>query len=157
MKTKIVEINLDLDGVHADFDAGVKKITGGLPHQIEKRQMWKAIARADNFFENLDLIPDALELFKYVQATGVPTKVLTGLPTMNDGAGQKKRWVAKMLCDKIEVVVLPSKQKYLHAGPGKILIDDRQDMITPWVEAGGIGILHRSTVETIGQLQALGL
>jgi hypothetical protein len=157
MKHKVTEINLDLDGVHADFETGVKKLTGGLPHEIEKRHMWKAIAKAKTFFEDLDVLPDALELFQYVQATGVPTKVLTGMPTINDGAGQKRRWVARELCDKIEVVVLPSKDKRLHAGPGKVLIDDRQDMITAWEIAGGIGILHRSTVETIGRLKALGL
>lgn len=154
---KINSIWLDLDGVHADFEGGVKKLTGGFPHQIEKRQMWKAIAGSKTFFEDLDLLPDALELFNYVKATNVHVKVLTGLPSSNDGAGQKKRWVAKMLCDRIDVIVLPSKQKYLHAGPGKILIDDRIDMISAWCEAGGIGILHTNTESTILQLKALGL
>jgi len=155
---KILEINLDLDGVHADFDGGVVKLTGGLPHQIGKKEMWKAIARHKTFFRELDLLPDALDLFRYVQAIpGVYKRVLTGLPTLNNGADQKRVWVAEKLCDKIEVVVLPSKEKKLYSGKGKVLIDDRQDMITQWSEAGGIGILHRSAVETIGQLQALGL
>jgi hypothetical protein len=154
---KIIEINLDLDGVHADFEKGVLVAAGGLPHEITKKEMWKAIGRSKTFFEDLDLMPDALELFQYVMSTGVPTRVLTGLPSMNDGAEQKKRWVAKMLSETIEVIVLPSKNKWHYSGEGKVLIDDRQDMITPWVQAGGIGILHRSAVETIGQLKALGL
>jgi hypothetical protein len=161
--TKIVEIKFDLDGVMADFDGGVLKLTGALPHEIGKKEMWKAIARAKTFFEDLEFMPDAMELWNYVhdhplvKSGKIKTGVLTGLPTMNDGANQKRRWVAKKINEHVPVIVLPSKEKRLHAAPGVVLIDDRNDMIGPFVEAGGIGILHRSAVETIGQLKALGL
>lgn len=157
MLVKITDLYLDLDGVFADFEKGVEKLLGRKMAHIHKRDMWKAIARDHSFFENLDMLHDAQELWDYVSKINVNQQVLTGLPTVNDGAGQKRRWVAKKLCDKIKVHVVASKDKRLHSGLGKVLIDDRQDMITPWVEAGGIGILHRSTVETIGQLKALGL
>jgi hypothetical protein len=154
---KLTEIFIDLDGVHADFELGIKKITGKLPHELPKRDMWKAVAKAKTFFEDLELMPDAKELFEYV--SNIPNthrRVLTGMPTVNDGAGQKRRWVAKHLCNKIEVIVLASKDKHLHSGEGKILIDDRQDMITAWQAAGGIGILHTSAKTTIIELKSLG-
>lgn len=154
---KINCIFLDLDGVNADFNGGVKKLTGGFPHEISKGTMWKAIGRSKTFFEDLDLLPDALELFAYVKSTGLPLTFLTGLPSMNDGADQKRRWVAKNLCDVTAVLVIPSKNKYLHSGTGKILIDDREDMIVSWRNAGGIGILHTTTVTTIAALKELGL
>jgi hypothetical protein len=156
--TKIIEINLDLDGVMFDFVYGVQTLTGGWPHEIPKRDMWKAIAKHKTFFEDLLLLPDALELFSYVNAIpNIKKRILTGLPTINDGANQKRRSVARHLCDKIEVIVLPSKDKKIHSGPGKVLIDDRQDMIGPWCEAGGIGILHTSAETSIAALKALGL
>jgi hypothetical protein len=36
-----------------------------------------------------------------------------------------------------------------------ILVDDRNKSIDPWVEAGGIGVLHKSVPDTIGQLREL--
>lgn len=155
--TKIVEIYHDLDGVHADFESGVKDLTGGLPHQLDKRQMWKAINRKGDFFEALKQLAGSRKLFEYTSSLGIPQKVLTGMPTIKDGAGQKERWAKKHLEESIHVIVLPSKQKYLHAGPGKVLIDDRIDMISAWCQAGGIGILHTSADDTIAQLKALGL
>lgn len=155
---KITDLYLDLDGVHADFENGILKLVGKLPHEMQKKDMWKAVGRAESFFRDLDLLPDALDLFNYVQAIpNVTKRVLTGMPSIRNGADHKRQWVAEKLCDKIEVIVLPSKEKYLHSGEGKVLIDDRVDMITAWGAAGGIGILHRSAVETIGRLKALGL
>lgn len=152
---KYSEFFLDLDGVMANFDAGVKALTGGLPHEIHKRDMWKAIARHKTFFEDLELTHDALELYAFLTGTGKPITILTGLPTMNDGAEQKRRWVKKHFGD-VPCIVLPSKDKRLHAAPDRILIDDRHDMINGWLEAKGHAILHTSTESTIQQLSAIG-
>jgi hypothetical protein len=119
--------------------------------------MWKAINRKGDFFETLKPLNDSRQLFEYTSTLGVMQKVLTGMPTIKDGAGQKERWAHKHLDESLHVIVLPSKQKYLHAGPGKVLIDDRVDMISAWCAAGGIGILHTSAESTIAQLKGLGL
>ena len=55
------------------------------------------------------------------------------------------------------IVVDGGKEKYQYAAPNHILIDDRLVSIEPWVNAGGIGILHTSAVDTIEQLKELGL
>ena len=156
---KITHIFHDLDGVHADFEHGVEALLGRTMAHIHKRDMWKAIARSKTFFEDLKRMHDSKVLWAFTSKIdkSVVQEVLTGLPTVNDGAGQKRRWVAKQLCEEIKVHVVASKDKYLHAGPGKILIDDRQDMISAFVAAGGIGILHTSAESTIAQLQAFGL
>jgi hypothetical protein len=153
---KFEMIMCDLDGVLADFDGGIKKLTGLLPHQLGKRDMWKAVAHDKTFFEKLDLLPDAMELYQFLKSTGVPITVLTGLPTMNNGADQKRRWVARVLGEDQNVIVLPSKEKYMHATNTCILIDDRPDTIGSWCDAGGKGILHKSTETTIAQLKAVG-
>ena len=38
------------------------------------------------------------------------------------------------------------------ASPNSILIDDREDNIKGWIDAGGIGILHTSADNTINTL-----
>ena len=46
-----------------------------------------------------------------------------------------------------------AKKKSEFAGPNKILIDDREDNINEWREAGGIGILFTSTGQVINELK----
>jgi hypothetical protein len=45
----------------------------------------------------------------------------------------------------------------LFANEDKILIDDMEQTIKEWKNAGGIGILHTSAADTISQLKKLGL
>lgn len=155
---KFNELFLDLDGVMFDFDGGVKKITGKLPHELDKREMWKRINSTPNFFFNLDLLPRAMEMYRYIKTLemthDVKTRILTGLPSMTGSADQKRRAVAQYIDQDLEVIVLPSKNKVLHAKPNAILIDDREEMTSPWSRQGGFAILHRSVDETIEILKA---
>jgi hypothetical protein len=45
----------------------------------------------------------------------------------------------------------------MFAGPERILIDDMEQTIREWNNAGGIGIHHTSASNTISQLKKLGL
>ena len=56
-----------------------------------------------------------------------------------------------------KLILRYAKQKQELANPESILIDDRQINIDQWEAAGGIGILHTSTDNTISQLKELGL
>ena len=66
---------LDADGVLADFDAGAKALFGMSSRAFEekygKREFWRRIARAKDFYATLPLMPDAMLLFdavKHLQA-----------------------------------------------------------------------------------------
>ena len=50
-----------------------------------------------------------------------------------------------------------AKDKAQYASPNAILIDDRSKAIDPWVDMGGIGILHTNTNNTIEQLKQIGI
>ena len=54
---------LDCDGVLADFDAGAKALLGMTPAQFEarhgRREFWRRIANARNFYGTLPEMPDA--------------------------------------------------------------------------------------------------
>lgn len=153
---------IDLDGVLADFNQGVKDLTSCTPDptykEISKKDMWKAIGKSKTFFEDLKLLPDALELWDYVNSLNLTVNILTGLPSINDGGNQKRRWCAKHLVpppNHIEVCF--SRHKPNFATPDSLLIDDRKELVDGFIQAGGHGILHTSTKSTIGQLKKLGL
>mgnify|MGYP001096855941 CR=1 FL=1 len=149
------KIYCDLDGVLADFERGVKKLTGKYPHEQSKKDMWNAIYSIPNFFQTLDWIPEGRNLWNYIKGWN-PT-ILTGLPASENGAQQKQLWCAEHLGRNVPVIVCRSADKQRYAEPNAILIDDRNDNIAQWKAQGGIGILHRTWPKTLNQLQKLGI
>ena len=70
----------------------------------------------------------------------------------------KDDWVKMHMPGEYRKLLLyPRAQKMLFAAEGKILIDDMEQTIKEWNNAGGIGILHTNTADTLKQLQAYGL
>lgn len=149
-----IELFLDLDGVFAHFDLGVYKLSGKWPHELPKSRMWQVIHRNKDFFLTLELMPEANVLWDYCKQYDRKT-FLTGAPSSKLFQEHKPLWVRENLCRTTPVIVLPSKNKQLHAGPNKMLVDDRDDMIQAWIAKGGIGILHKGDVwETIEKMEA---
>ncbi len=146
---------LDLDGVLADFDRGVKAVTGRWPHEQDARSMWPAAAKHDDFFGSLEMMEDGPDLWAFCAA--LDPVILTGLPRGQWAEPQKRRWVATHLGDEIEVITCMSKDKPRWSDTGNILVDDRERYRTPWEERGGTFIHHTSAAETIAALKQLGL
>jgi len=136
------EAHLDLDGLFADFEAGVVRLTGKTPDQLDPDEMWKAIDADPYFFEDLPIMKGSEELWELVKHTN-NLKFLTGATSTQRFRTQKRIWVARRYGSKYEVNVVPSETKSTFAGPGKVLIDDNLDNIDAWIAAGGIGIHHQ--------------
>lgn len=167
VKTNSYVLFVDLDGVLADFVAGVSKL---VPDYDEKKyqqdpkyrhKMWKAVAdytkEGGKLWAELDLMPDAMVLWDYVSKYP-DTEILTATGDPEYGAAEQKReWVLKHLGNVKVNIVRQSKEKARWAEQNHILIDDMQKSIGPWEEAGGIGILHTSAANTINELKKLGL
>ncbi|MFC4167251.1 hypothetical protein [Teichococcus aestuarii] len=145
---------LDLDGVLADFDRGVHAITGQRPEALPLRTMWAALARAPRFFETLEFMHDAQELWRFC-APCHPT-ILTGLPLGAWAPEQKRRWVARMLGAHVPVITCMSREKPRWSGPGHVLVDDRASAAEGWEKKGGVFVHHRSAAGSIAALRALG-
>lgn len=145
---------LDLDGVLADFDRGVETVTGKRPDELPTRAMWAALARHPDFYAALELMADARMLWDFCRPFE-PT-ILTGLPRGNWAEDQKRRWVRRMLGEKVRVITTQSREKHKFATPGAVLVDDRASLREAWEAAGGIFVHHVSAARSIAALTALG-
>lgn len=160
----------DLDGVLVAFDKFAREhildpnqdVRQALHDRGTKRDFWKAVdkwVRAGKpFFGAMDPTDDAFVLWDYIEPY-FPT-ILSATGHIHTAKHEKRDWVARHLGDTIAGMALfvrTSSDKAQYAAPNHILIDDRLKSIEPWIEAGGIGILHTSAEDTIEQLKQLGV
>jgi hypothetical protein len=153
-------VAIDLDGTLCNFEKKVEEINNMEFNKIPKRQIWKSIAEYDKnvepFFESLELLPDAMQLFNFVKNNFINYYILSACGhTPKNAAQQKRNWCKKHLGNVIVKIVQSSEQKSQYATPNSILIDDKEKSIKPWIEAGGVGILHINAAQTISKLKEI--
>ena len=150
-------IFLDCDGVLADFDAGAARILGMHPRAFKRRfglkRLWARLASEPDFFNTLDLLPDAMELFEAVRSKN--PIILTGLPRGAWAEPQKRRWAARHF-PGVEVITTSAALKREHCHSGDALVDDRDAYRHLWEEAGGIFIHHQSAAASTAHLHEQG-
>ena len=162
-------IYFDLDGVLADFDKGVNELChmkAVLQHQecdeISDERMWREIRKIDHFYDRLDPMPGAKEMFDLVYGKyGDRCEILTGIPRESRGivtaSEDKIAWTRRVLSETVRIHTVRRKEKKEYCkGPETILIDDLEHTILEWREHGGTGVLHRSPEQTIRELERLG-
>ena len=151
------KIYCDMDGVLADFESGYEKLTGiDLRGEFQKGDdFWDPISKAGvGFWAGLKWMPDGQKLWDYLKPLD---PVLLSAPSREQSSRIGKAVWVKHKIPGTKLILRYAKQKQELATPESILIDDRQVNIDQWEAAGGIGILHTSTANTIQQLQKLGL
>ena len=156
-------VYVDMDGVIADFDLGFEKLTGFTTNSVSDEQLWKLIS--DNgkfkFFSDLPWTSGGKELWLYVSQNFIKVKILTALGRSDviDGglaSKGKRMWLHKNIPElkDSDIIMVANKHKKRHySKPGDIIIDDRESTISEWNKKGGIGILYKSTPQTIEQLK----
>lgn len=167
---KIEKIYFDMDGVLADFERGVKEICGLTPpsqnEQLNKTsddEMWEKIKEIPHFYDQLQLMPGAKEMFDAVYGKyGDRCEILTGIPKPRRGitfaAEDKIKWVHRLLSEDIKVNIVFREEKPQYCtGKGCILIDDMEKNIKEWSKMGGTGIVNISAEETLARLRELGV
>lgn len=176
-----VTLYLDLDGVLADFDAGVAALGFPADGRLNKKraeltpdlremksELYDAIERAQSFFLDLPPMEGAEELWRAVQPfepwiLTAPINADRGPahPAVMAIAEQKLAWVrahldASFPNERFACVDSASKALYVARSPGvAVLIDDRPSNIAQWHEAGGLGVHHTSAAESIATLGRL--
>lgn len=148
----------DLDGVLADFDRGVKEITGKFPREFRQiGDMWRQLTpkNTSDFYYKLHFMSDGPELWNAIKHLN-PT-ILTGLPMGKWAHGQKVRWVGERLGWQVPIITGMTSDKPLHAKPGDFLIDDRPKIKPAWEQKGATFITHTDTASTLVALRDLGV
>jgi 5'(3')-deoxyribonucleotidase len=151
------KIFCDMDGVLVDFDKGYHKLTGRhLNGEVfTDNHFWDPINNAGyDFWINLEWLPNGKELWDYISS--YEPQILSAPSRQNDSSVAKHDWIQREL-PGTQLQLRSAKHKKDFAAPNHILIDDRLDNIEGWISAGGIGIHHKSTKDTIEQLKKLGI
>lgn len=149
---------LDNDGVLANFDKVADEVLGMPSRDFENLYgsdvFWQRLLDVEDFFYNLPLMNDAMELYDAV--AHLDPIILTGSPShfSIEGYLQKLRWGHKHFPKSI-MVVLPSKHKARFCKPGDTIVDDWPKHKKKWEEAGGNWVVHTSAEDSIQQLKEL--
>ena len=175
------QIYCDLDGVLCDFDGRlndllteefanprsekieklVKKISGKPPLSKQELKRDKnlrklgfyLIAKTDGFWEHLDWTKDGKRLWNYIKDKS-PKILSSQLISDSKCPEEKVRWcVRELKVPPSEVIIEINKWKY--AGPHSILIDDTPKKVDPFIDKGGLAILHKKTSSTIRELERI--
>lgn len=158
------KIYLDMDGVLADFDAFVFAHLGRTFLHEEgpgkDTEMWEFLITVSNMYYRLLPTSYAQELVAAARALTENVEILTAIPRryhIHGAETDKIEWTKLHFGNSLKVNFGPySADKWKHAQPGDILVDDRRDNIKDWTEkAGGIGIFHdhKNPQETFRRLE----
>jgi len=121
--------------------------------KITKSKIFEFASR-EGFFIGLDKMHDADDLVDGVtQLTKRKPHILSApLDSSKTCRTEKRQWIETYYGDKIDQFHL-EKDKFKFAAPNHVLIDDTPKKVRPFIEAGGIGIIHTSTKDTLEQLR----
>lgn len=158
---KIEKVYLDMDGVLCDFEKKFAELYG--KDALDNRDRKKWTKSWPDFIENrqfakLDWFPGGQMLLAYLRSKNIPIEILSssgGMEHHVEVSEQKKEWLKTHGIDYKANIVPGRRYKKAYAGPGIILIDDTEDIITDFNEAGGIGILHKNVEPTLKHLKSL--
>jgi len=149
------QVFCDLDGVLADFDRGVVERTGVKPTDFRRRRkMWRRLAPpcTQDFFSTLPWMDDGEQLWTFLAP--LSPAILSGSPSGDWAAPQKRRWCAEQLRLPDErVLIVDPCDKALFSHPGAVLIDDWVEHREPWEARGGIFIHYTSASRSIALVE----
>lgn len=151
-----------MDGVLCDFNKRYKELFKVDLQQKRSRGEkinleWNQFINGNNF-ETLDWHIGGRELLEYVRSLNTPIEILSssgGRLHHEDVMKQKMVWLKNQHIDFTANIVPGRALKSNYAKPDIILIDDTEDVIDDFNNAGGIGILHTDTAKTIEIIKSI--
>lgn len=156
------KVYVDMDDVLGDFTNHFKSTidSAGISSRKSFDDYEKNILDHGNWWSTMPPRKDAKTLMDYLQRNHYDLHILSAAPIWDKEAkGQKINWINKYFpfIPNTKIFVVKRVEKKDYAAEGSILIDDYAKNIKEWESAGGIGILHTNTSNTIKELSKIGL
>jgi len=153
------KIFLDMDGVLVNFDQQFQELTGMMPREFESKyssdKFWEEIDGAGvGFWRGMKWMPGGEALYNRASQHD---HALLSSPSRSEVSKIGKRLWRRDKTPDTKLILARSYNKRKYAAPNHILIDDREDNIQQWKDAGGIGILYKSAEQVNAELDKLGL
>ena len=152
-----ITLYLDMDGVLCNFDKAYKSLR---THAADGKR-FRAAVMEFNIFEELEFMPDTMELMNYVsKLDNVTIEILTSVGTFDEVRGsaakrQKGKWLESRNFPYKANFVRSKQEKAMYANPYTILVDDSTGCVKPFEVAGGHAILHTSAKQSIKDLNSI--
>ena len=153
------KIYVDMDGVLSDWEAQFKRYSGGIPVDTydslygKKKRYDLVNENSPSYYATMPWMKDGKLLYNFVK--DFPhVEILSHAP-------DKKAYIGKMQWLKSNQIpfkanLVPNREdKAKFANADSILIDDREDVVSDFINAGGKAILHKNSTDTINQLKQL--
>lgn len=166
VKTNKIHYYIDLDGVLANHDGQAITYQVKIPNTEDNDAGTKYDIRdyKNGFFRTMAPMPD-MHLFQdYLKGIDKDrVHILSAVPKRRTSAlsvfDEKKEWIEEYLpfirSHNIHIVFREHKQFFVENQPHGILIDDNHKNVFDWRARGGIGILHKSAMQSIKQSMAV--
>lgn len=161
------QLFLDMDGVITDFRSRYEHYVGKTPEEMGKElqqkygkqkgqeAFWdKVDPLGTKFWSEMHWTEDGQELWNFIKP--YKPKLLSSPSRSKTSVEGKKIWVEKNIPGTELILKQASQKQTMCVNERCILIDDRTDTCEQWKEKGGISVVHRSTRETIKELEKLG-
>jgi hypothetical protein len=148
--SKGYKIYVDMDGVLCDFISQYKGITGV---DLSKQDHWEVDDRIlldSTFWTTMEWMPDGKELWSFVSKFN-PCILSAPGDSKEISEPSKRLWVSLNINPNVPVIL--EDDKFKHATPKSILIDDYDKNIKLWKKHKGIAIKHTSTENTLKELK----
>lgn len=153
------KIYVDMDGVLSDWEAQFKRYSGGITVDTydslygKKKRYDLVNENSPSYYATMPWMKDGKLLYNFVK--DFPhVEILSHAP-------DKKAYIGKMQWLKSNQIpfkanLVPNREdKAKFANADSILIDDREDVVSDFINAGGKAILHKNSTDTINQLKQL--
>ena len=147
-----------MDGVISDWESQFKRYSGGVPvetYDVEhgKKNRFKFVDKnCPEYYATMPWMKDGKLLYNFIK--NLPVEILSHAPSKLSYIG-KKQWLANNKIN-IEANLVPHRNlKAKFANADSILIDDREDNVNDFINAGGKAILHKNAIDTINKLKEM--
>jgi len=148
------KVSIDMDGIVADFFYSALQAHGATDRAsiwpkgvwnmdqvigVTIDEFWKKIDETEGFWEGLAVLADGKDIVQSVVQSGLPWAFLTSPSESPQCRSGKRIWVMKHFPQAKMIQCEVSKA--ICAAPGRLLVDDSDENVRGWREAGGDAVL----------------